>query len=350
MRKAVILLLFLLILFSAALAEGPVIVSLGDSYSSGEGIEPFYGQDADFSVKCRDQDWLAHRSEKSWPGMLTLPGVDGPMRDHRGENWFFAAASAAQTKHLFLLTEDETAAGQTAQQEKKYKGDGLSGTALLDPQLDIFNELDRLGLKADYVTVSIGGNDIDFREIVIGSLTGITVFFPGDTVEEKAAYLWEKERNGKDIRARIRRVFDDIAARAGDQAWIIVAGYPCPLSPEGGGASGFPAESAQIMNAATSLFNAEIRDIVEECRGDGMKICFVSVEEAFDGHGAYSDDPYIYPVITGAQDQELKSFSLFSLYSMHPNEKGAEAYARCVQETINSLEVLKLKNRIRHSN
>ena len=43
-----------------------IIVSLGDSYSSGEGVEPFYGQNESTANKVKNQDWLAHRSEKSW--------------------------------------------------------------------------------------------------------------------------------------------------------------------------------------------------------------------------------------------------------------------------------------------
>ena len=42
-----------------------IMVSLGDSYSSGEGIEPFYGQNDAVSQKVQNQDWLAHRSETS---------------------------------------------------------------------------------------------------------------------------------------------------------------------------------------------------------------------------------------------------------------------------------------------
>ncbi len=340
MKKALsVLLAALLCLGAAGLAEGSrVIVSLGDSYSSGEGIEPFYGQDAEFAVRCQDPDWLAHRSEKSWPGMLTLPGVDGPMRDHRGENWFFAAASSAETYHLFLLTDEEIAAGNTAQQEKKYDRDGISGTFMLDPQLDIFDELDRLGLKADYVTLTIGGNDLGFQSIVAGSMSGFTTYLEGDTVAEKAEKLLKTQLAAGHVREGVTRALTDVAARAGSQAWIILAGYPQLLPPQGGGEYGFPEESAQVMNAAASMFNEELRSIVDECRAGGMKVCFVSVEEAFAGHGAYTDDPYVNPVIFGARAQDLKAFMAASYYSMHPNEKGAEAYARCVQEAIDALE------------
>lgn len=56
-----------------------IIVSLGDSYSSGEGIEPFFGQDEEISMKINNEDWLAHRSERSWSSLLTLPDVEGTM-------------------------------------------------------------------------------------------------------------------------------------------------------------------------------------------------------------------------------------------------------------------------------
>ena len=68
--------------------EDRVMVSIGDSYSSGEGIEPFYGQSKPAYEKVADQDWLAHRSEKSWSGRLTLNGVNGTMAENRGKNWF----------------------------------------------------------------------------------------------------------------------------------------------------------------------------------------------------------------------------------------------------------------------
>ena len=77
-----------------------IIVSLGDSYASGEGIEPFYYQDYPVSKKVQEQDWLAHRSKKSWSGRLTLSGVRGTMAENRGTNWFFAASSGATTYHL----------------------------------------------------------------------------------------------------------------------------------------------------------------------------------------------------------------------------------------------------------
>ena len=317
--------------------RGKVLVALGDSYIAGEGIEPYYGQDAPITEKCKNPDWLAHRSESAWPGMLRLPGVEGVLAEHRGENYFFAAASGARTNHLFLLTEEERKNGRSAAFEKTYRRDGISGTATLPPQLDIFDELDAKGLKADYVVLTIGGNDVDFRGVITMSLFGQTSFLPGETNVDKGVALLEKLYEAGNIRKEIKRVFLDVAARAGEQACILVAGYPYPLADETA-TSAFSRDSAMIMNEANFFYCMELTNLVDECRSEGMNICYVSVNNVFEGHGAYSEDPYINPITLMAGEQDLDSTAVVSAGSMHPNRKGAEAYARCVQDAIDQLE------------
>ncbi len=341
MKKTCLFILCALILMVCAGAEGEektrVLVALGDSYTSGEGIEPYYGQDAPMEEKCKNPDWLAHRSENNWPGMLTLPGVDGPLAAHRGENFFFAAASGARTRNLFLLTEEEQEAGDTAGHTKSYYRDGISGTAVLAPQLEIFDELDEKGLKADYVVLTIGGNDVDFVEIVKMAVLGLTGSLAGDTGVDKGVSLLDQKYEAGHVRESLKRTFHDIASRAGEQAVILVAGYPYPLVEETAG-SIFTAENAGILNGANFFFCMDLINLVDECRNEGMKICYVGVNNVFEGHGAYAEDPYIYPVILMAGAQDLDARGMINYASMHLNLKGAEAYARCVQDAINQLE------------
>ena len=68
-----------------------------------------------------------------------------------------------------------------------------------------------------------------------------------------------------------------------------------------------------------------------------MNIRFVSVEDAFRGHEAYTSDPYINEIMWISRSQDLK-ISVTSAYSMHPNAKGAQAYAMCVQDAIDEIE------------
>ena len=300
-----------------------IMVSLGDSYSSGEGIEPFYGQNDAVAQKVQNQDWLAHRSEKSWGGRLKLNGVNGTMAENRGENWFFVATSGATTYNLKNT------------QRKEYDIKGVSGSKNIDKQLDIFKKLG--DETAEYVTISIGGNDAKFVDVVTEAAIPHP-FNPG-ALNDKLNAVWNEFYDGVDggqsIRERLYQAYYDIQSAAGVQAKIIVAGYPKLLEQNGKGIL-FSKEDAQLINDSVSRFNDEIESIVKTCKTEGMKICFVSVEEAFDGHEAYSKDAYINKVHIGRNSEDLAG--MISAYSMHPNDKGAQAYADCVQAKIDEIE------------
>lgn len=100
-----------------------IVVSMGDSYSSGEGIEPFYGQkvnnepngeDLPREIKTLLDDWVAHRSMYSWPSKLEVGGE--AVRDHKMPNnksngdsemqWYFVAASGAVTWNFGGINDD----------------------------------------------------------------------------------------------------------------------------------------------------------------------------------------------------------------------------------------------------
>ena len=111
-----------------------VVVSMGDSYSSGEGIEPFYGQDQTYNNVFDSDflDWVAHRSEKSWPGRLKVKNVEGTMSEYKCENtdkkkgaiWYFVAASGATTKNINNYQVKEVT--------------GIEDPVLLSAQINIF--------------------------------------------------------------------------------------------------------------------------------------------------------------------------------------------------------------------
>ncbi len=299
-----------------------IIVSLGDSYSAGEGIPPF-GTAKTAKKKVKDPDWLAHRSNLAWGGKLTLGGVDGTMSDHRGTNWFFVAASGAETKHI------------NSEFKKTYDYKGLSGTKALEPQINVFKQI-KAG-DVDYVTLTLGGNDIGFVEIMQTALTKAA------TLDEKIASVWEAYNDH--IRDDIKQAYKDIESAAGKQAAIIVAGYPRLFNPDGFTIPygyiklNIKAETVKKVNDATDLFNAELNSLVDECRAEGMNVWFAPVADEFSGHEAYTDDAYINDIIIDTQSEDLTDDKNgISAYSLHPNEEGAKAYARAVQKVIDKLE------------
>lgn len=363
-----------------------VIVTLGDSYASGEGIEPFYGQlskdlaetgdyfgkfegmfdkedKSPVSEKVQNDDWLAHRSQYAWSGMLTLPGVEGNMAENRGTHWYFAAASGAATHNIIGYDIDEngnknyekyidhiTGEEKDCRQLKETKQDGEKNKVNLEPQIKIFDKLKAEGKKADYVIISIGGNDVGFNYVVNQVMIG-SWYFDMTNLDDMIDDAAELVKEGGAVREDLKRTYREVAEAAGPQATLIIVGYPELFDRHGGGIL-VAEDEARIVDNGVNLFNKEIQSIVEECRKEGMRIEYVSVEEAFgtvdeDGniidpqHQAYADDDYIENIVFGAKDEELISDSTFSSYSMHPNLKGSMAYAECVQKKINELEEAK---------
>lgn len=306
-----------------------VIVSLGDSYSSGEGIEPFYGQNLPIDEKVKNLNWIAHRSQKAWGGMLTLPSVDGTMSENC-DNWFFVAASGATTANI-----DGTF---TKQYYKKQGSLELSGEITLPPQLNVFKDLERLKKEADYVTLTIGGNDVGFPDIVETAVKSSLYTEPA-SLTDKINNAWKKFYEGG-IREDIGETYEKIHDAAGDQAHILVVGYPELVDSNGN--IFFSKQNANALNIATNQFNDALTSIVYNYRDSyGYNISFVPVQKAFEGHAAYSDDPYINGIsinVQGLPSEDINDHKLVSAYSIHPNEKGARVYAECVQAKIDELE------------
>lgn len=320
-----------------------IIVSLGDSYSSGEGITPFFGQEKNLYEKVQDEDWLAHRSTKSWPSMLRIPDIDGTMSEYNVKTassnkckWYFVAASGAMTQHL------------NNKQLKPYQkelvidghyvsGHDIIGTGELPKQLDVFNGIKG---KVDYVTLTIGGNDVDFSGIITACATGSSYLdfnWFQKKFDERIEDVWA---NINTTKANIKQAYYDIQNAAGNQATIIVAGYPKLLDKDGKGAL-ISKEEATTVNESVTEFNKIIYNLVGECSDDGMKIRYVDVESGFDndgGHQAYSKEPWINKIEIKKQSEDLEDSGWGSSYSIHPNEEGAKYYADCVNAEIEKIE------------
>ena len=137
----------------------------------------------------------------------------------------------------------------------------------------------------------------------------------------------------------VKETYKRIAREAGNQAHIIVAGYPKIISKDSIDPI-FTSSDAKLINSKVSYFNNEIRKTVEKCQSEGLNISFVSVEEEFGDYGAY----YLLPSkelinrIELVKEQDINEKFPVSAYSIHPNNKGAEVYAKCVQREIDRIE------------
>ncbi len=339
--------------------EAYIVVSLGDSYASGEGVEPFYDQNLPISEKVKSADWIAHRSHNSWAGQLKIPALYGdcPLSALKDMYWFFEAVSGAKTPEVTGIGVhwEDTAL------RKKYtyfEADSsllgpelsiVSGTKDLSPQIKIFDQIEYGTVR--YVTLSIGGNDAQFVSVLKKVLLGSS-YLDFNNVEEFIADFYKNDAE------KLRLIIDsivftikEVSRAAGPQATILVAGYPRLLSEEEKVVKSFFIESAEAkaVNKAVSDFNDHIEEAVEKLRTkEGVDVWFVDVEEGgFKGHEAYTSDPYINPLMLnfGGYREDIDQGNPISQYSFHPNNDskdgkggGLEVYRKCFQEKIDWIE------------
>lgn len=347
----------------------PVVVSLGDSYSSGEGCPDFYGS-SDASIDSSEyRDWVAHRSVNAWPGQLVLDAGDKciKLKDCKDTNWLFVAASGAESEHIY--GHEQKKESLLLQDSGSYMGVDLGGVPALQPpvvsklpkQDYIFDLIRDAGRDVDYVTLTIGGNDIGFEDVV--KSLAMSRFKPG-CVRDSLVYAWKLyemgDKSSKNPNRRepaketIYQAYEDIRTQAGNQADVIVAGYPklfdeseCVLWTE---------DDARLINKNIILFNEKLANLTKEADDltgpDDGRFVFVDVVGPFESHGIGSSDPFINRIMLFARSQDITVIPP-SAYSVHPSfcgnpdcckanggtitpNCGISAYASAVQQAVSS--------------
>lgn len=332
-----------------------ILVALGDSYSSGEGNAPFLADppaNKDDEIK---EDWLTHRSADSWSSQLKLEGVSGTMGQHRNEYWYFVADSGA-------VTEDVTNNRWKDYSRTFGSLDNVVGSKKLDPQIQVFDQLG--GKKAEYVTMTMGGNDMGFASVVseavgksvVGDLRSAAInsmFMYGSSgsyvnvngFRNKLDEIWDRFDNAyeteKDdgtkvtspcVRYKLKETYKAIANKAGRQAKIIVAGYPMLMAENG---VIFDAEIAALVRSRIVDFNNGIKQIIKECQSEGINIRFAPVAHKFEGHESnVLIGAYLNCIELPAKPDDIEYPGFFSAHSMHPNANGVKMYAEAVQHVL----------------
>ncbi len=307
--------------------EVPIVVSLGDSYSSGEGMEPYYGQGSE--SKYRNEDWICHRSQTSWPGKLEFNGVqlssvigtnyncaDGLTSIVAEDgNWYFGAVSGAVTNNIYSEDENDRQVKEVYQTRVD-----IDNAHTLNFQLGMITSLPEPE-AVDYVTLTIGGNDVGFTEIVTESLFPDYINLSRKGLKQKLIdtvdSFWVTDDGSTPMAEKLENTYRKIL-EAAPNAKLIVAGYPKLIyqdetqilnsaSSELVRASSdlttktvnnmfatltISESEAKLIDEAVSAFDTYIGTVISQ-RMDGENIAFVDVQDAFAGHEAYSDDPYL---------------------------------------------------------
>lgn len=159
----------------------------------------------------------------------------------------------------------------------------------------------------DYVTLTIGGNDIGFAPTVTECAKPSWWGDCTKAVNEAVA------KTNNVLPGKLTDVYAQVKTRA-PQARIVVAGYPRLFNGQDcSWATFFSADEMRRMNDAADLLNARIQ---QTAAASGLT--FVDVRQQFSGHAVCDAQPYLH------------NLSLNVVESFHPNKAGYAAYADAI--------------------
>lgn len=304
------------------------VVSMGDSYSSGEGASSLDGRDylpeTNYGGDLPDDAGrnACHRSVNSWSRQMKLPG-DSVSVGVRGDDW----ASGELDYHMVACS-----GAVTTNLLSQHSSPGGTGAG----QYGEVSQIDAgyLDENTSLVTISIGGNDAFFGPILKECASPIqpTPCYDLDSTgrgpnqEVFPAYIQN------DVIPRVRHALVQVHAKA-PNARIILMGYPELLSNEAqcnGALSINPDEAIWITDMVHAM-GASLEDLSYSLVTAGTPVTYASPIETFKGFGVCGghDPDYIHGVVTTMTESDndfLWGFGVSS-QSFHPNLQGATAYA-----------------------
>ncbi len=272
-------------------------IAMGDSFASGEGAWD-YEEGTDFDD--RDDLWpfnddeedhnRCHRSENAYSQILA---ADNDFADGDG----FVACSGA-------VIDDFNDPNGANTEEKA--------------------QLDALDENTSLVTLSVGGNDLGFadviRDCVLNGEGGVGFI---DSCQEKHDQRITKRL--PQLKKELIALYQKAKQKA-PNARIIVVGYP-PLfaeNPEDDYGNLLFAEDQEWMNGKAG----DLNDILESAAA-AAGVEFVDPTGAFNGHGLGTDDPWFNDLDWGGPGMMPVDPSSF-----HPNAKGHAAFAKLIQDQL----------------
>jgi lysophospholipase L1-like esterase len=257
----------------STLSVGGTYVAMGDSYSSGEGIPPFLP--GSITNGC-------HRSDKAYAYALRgSPGFSA--------NLSFVACSNA-----------------------------VIGDAYNSQHKDQPRQLNALNPGVTAVTMTMGGNDIHFREIMAFCVASFACNNNVDLELATRALIWWSG-------PRLERLYRDVLAGARN-AQVYVLGYPHLFSPHPAFfCSGIEASEARWITSKEDALNNEISQAIKRIRDP--RLHYIDTSNAFrDGElCAKNHTQYVTGLVVDTHNW---------VYSFHPTAAGQQQLANAVKSAV----------------
>lgn len=149
-----------------------------------------------------------------------------------------------------------------------------------------------LSASTDFVTVSIGGNDVGFTDLILSCFSSWDELLCRSTVSKVSA------RIDTELPAKLDATYADIRTRA-PGAKVMVVGYPKPF-----GASVSCAQASGVNSRESMLLNdvAGRLDRVVAARAAAAGFTYLDPVPSFTGHDVCATTPYVWGKKTGLLD------------------------------------------------
>jgi len=286
----------------AAGGDEPVatrMVAIGDSYASGEGVPPF---DASTDLAGVNE---CHRSTSAYP-VPVAASFGLPLN-----SWACSGATTAALSSRATSTSDAP------------WNDPVQDAGRPTP----LAALDRLGPDVALVTITTGGNDIGFQNIIVDCLVDSEPCTKHEAAVQQALVV---------LKESLDRLFADIAARLSSASSVMVVGYPrvlsavphadcdfLPLLPVGT----FTVSEQVWANTKTAQLNSTIRLATDRVdRVEGPRFLFVDMWDSFAGSELCRPDPSTGTPILSSPLINAVDLGNFE-HSFHPSASGQQILA-----------------------
>lgn len=263
----------------------PTYVAMGDSFSSGEGNEPFIDGTDSISNEC-------HRSQRSYPRILQVDmdlGL-GPAN--------FIACSGATTNDVLGVSESDNPVGRW-------------GAAA---------QVDALSNDTEVVTITIGGNDIGFSDYA--TTCAFTLCGPGTTGYNSVM----SAINDTTFHSNLVETYETIVDTA-PNAQVYVTGYPHIAASNSGWCG------TVDLAGAWAVVN-QLNAVIEAAVGDAATSLSTTTIHFVDPNGTGSPFAGRHLCNGGASDFNHLVVPPNVEYSFHPNVTGQQHYSVLIKDAM----------------
>jgi lysophospholipase L1-like esterase len=275
-------------------------VALGDSYSSGWGMTPYIVDSNQSAFSIEPADTCARATNNSYPDLL--------------------AADIGVSDFNYLACQGDTTANVDPNAGNSTQITVNSGEL---PQI----EQGYLDANTSLVTITIGGNDARFHDVLLGCYIDICAapnfYLTVNGVVDPQPLIQYEPEVISGIATILNTEMADIRSAA-PNAEIVVVGYPYLLPTSsaialcsGVGGTGELAQSASFLNSMADQLDGELQTAASSAGA-----IFVDPRPSFEGHDVCSSTKYIAPLIAPSDG------------SFHPTTAGNAEYAQLVLNAI----------------